>query len=793
MLSLRSRLALALAAAFLAVFAVILATHLETLDERQGSRAENLASINQTLAAQVDGFSKDLETFAQAVAITVGQATDGGAPVTQPVYERYLGELAASYNVRSVFLVDDDGIVLAGANANVGFDVSSRPYFQRLKGGANEVWSDALAGQLSGQTTLAYGRTVPAQSRVLYLVIAFYPAQLAERLPGLSEDSHVALFDKNGVLIYDSKRPEASQPAEPVISDENFARAAAGGSVTLTNERSPVDQGKVYGSFVGVPTSGWVVSLTRPASAIDQPLRNRFIRDTLILLSVVLVAYAAMYWLTGRLTRPLFSLAEAAQAITEGKEPTIPSGIKDPDAHRLSEAMTVMSQAVAEREEQLRLRARDLERANASQERLVRIISRLHSSRNALSPVLEDSEIASVILQEAVNALEADRGLVAISDDVTGRLNFLASHAYSQAFVELLNEMDDKSQGAFRTVLTERRPLFFSDAAAFTAMFPSSSALKAAAETQAVAIVPLVAHDLILGLLVISFNQSRTFSREDQELVEAFANQGAQALHRYRLFAAEKQSRELVEQSSKAKDEFLGILGHELRTPVTSIFGSARMLARRNGAIPEDAKTELIEVLESESERLVALIENLLLIARIDLGKTAEPKVFHLPRAIEATVERVMRRSPGRVIQLTMPEQQTTDLVGEQTSIEQITENFLTNAVKYSPATEPIELEVNLRNEELTVVCRDRGPGVLPSELELMFESFYRSADAPVAIGKGLGLTVCRRLAESMGGTTWARLREGGGLEVHLRIPVRRVSSSEEPGPDVSSLEGAVI
>ena len=111
----------------------------------------------------------------------------------------------------------------------------------------------------------------------------------------------------------------------------------------------------------------------------------------------------------------------------------------------------------------------------------------------------------------------------------------------------------------------------------------------------------------------------------------------------------------------------------------------------------------------------------------------------------------------------------------EPTYLEQVLRNLLSNADKYSPPDAPIEVHARSDASSVTVSVLDRGAGLPPEELDLIFERFYRSdRTSRQAGGVGIGLTVCKRLIEAQAGQIWARARSGGGLEVGFTLPLYR-------------------
>jgi signal transduction histidine kinase len=112
-------------------------------------------------------------------------------------------------------------------------------------------------------------------------------------------------------------------------------------------------------------------------------------------------------------------------------------------------------------------------------------------------------------------------------------------------------------------------------------------------------------------------------------------------------------------------------------------------------------------------------------------------------------------------------------VAAEQTYVQQVVSNFLSNAYKYSDPNYPVEVSAYVAGKQVEVTVKDRGEGVEESELSRIFERFYRSdRTSGRASGKGLGLTACKRLVEAMGGEIFARRRDEGGLEIGFRLSI---------------------
>ncbi|HEY8167848.1 MAG TPA: ATP-binding protein [Candidatus Limnocylindrales bacterium] len=226
------------------------------------------------------------------------------------------------------------------------------------------------------------------------------------------------------------------------------------------------------------------------------------------------------------------------------------------------------------------------------------------------------------------------------------------------------------------------------------------------------------------------------------------------------------------------RETFLGILSHELRTPITTILGGIKVL-RRHEEADFPLRGELHEDIEAEAERLYRLVEDLLVLARIE-DDQVEPMMDEpllLRRMLPALLASEEARWPGRQFEFTVPPDLTV-VQGDRTYLEQILRNLLGNAAKYSPAGQPIEIRVEPADDEVGVLVLDRGPGLEPDEAERLFDLYYRSPRTQgIAGGAGIGLFVCRILVEAMGGRVWARPREGGGAEFGFALKILREES----------------
>lgn len=274
------------------------------------------------------------------------------------------------------------------------------------------------------------------------------------------------------------------------------------------------------------------------------------------------------------------------------------------------------------------------------------------------------------------------------------------------------------------------------------------------------------------GTLGAHTTRRRAFTVDDLHFLQAMANLIANAIERERDEIALKETADRLRQAVSAKDEFLGLVSHELKTPITTIFGNAEVLQLRGEKLSQDVRESATEDIRNEAERLHRIVDNLLVLARMERGQRADAEPVLMRRLVQSIVNDHMRRFPHRTIRV-QAEGPGQPIMGEPVYLEQIIRNLVSNAEKYSPREEPIDVRIIREGDELQVSVLDRGPGVADEEAERIFTPFYRSSETSAwAGGIGIGLAVCKRLVEAQDGRMWAHRRPDGGSDIGFALPV---------------------
>lgn len=298
--------------------------------------------------------------------------------------------------------------------------------------------------------------------------------------------------------------------------------------------------------------------------------------------------------------------------------------------------------------------------------------------------------------------------------------------------------------------------------------------------------VPLTIGDETFGVITLVMAESRrTYDEDDLELAAVLAQRASTAVQNARLYRAAEDARREAETANRAKDEFLAMLGHELRNPLAPIVTALELMKmREDGQMSRER-----EVVERQVMALQTLVDDLLDVSRITGGRIELDRApVELVDVVEKSVEVVgtLIETRRHALHVDVPRGLVVD--GDASRLGQVVNNLLTNAAKYTEPEGQIWVAGAREGDEVVLRVRDSGIGIPPEMLSGVFEVFHQ---APQALdraqgGLGLGLTIARSLVEGHGGTITAKSAGvGRGTELEMRLPaVQRDVEPPEPAAE---------
>ena len=275
-----------------------------------------------------------------------------------------------------------------------------------------------------------------------------------------------------------------------------------------------------------------------------------------------------------------------------------------------------------------------------------------------------------------------------------------------------------------------------------------------------------------IALLGLSRPQGQPSNLQDDETLEAMLRHAAIAFEKNAL-EVEKAAVRAEAETERLRSALLSSISHDLKTPLASIHGAVTSLRELGPLMPEATRADLLLAIEEESARLSRFVTNLLDMTRIEAG---QPDLLRdwveLQDIVSATVARARRLMPSSVIVL--DGDATAGVVrGDAVLLEHVIFNVLDNAARYSPPGAPITIGLELTGETFIVTVEDNGAGIAGSDLPRVFDKFFRARTTETVSGTGLGLTICKRIVEGMGGTIAAEspIANGRGTRITMRFP----------------------
>lgn len=283
--------------------------------------------------------------------------------------------------------------------------------------------------------------------------------------------------------------------------------------------------------------------------------------------------------------------------------------------------------------------------------------------------------------------------------------------------------------------------------------------------TRAVLVSPLAWGEELLGVVTFHSEAPRRWTQSDIALIEAAAREVSIALHHARLYREAVNRAEELSALDELRSDFISMVSHELRSPMTVIAGIADLLQNRFKSLTDDQREELTATLGREARRLAKLVSEVLDLEAIDQGEIA----LELSKIDLALIAREAVTDAGQADRTELiVSPGNTIVVADGDRIKQVLLNLVSNAAKFSQGK--ITIQIAPDSDVVTVCVEDVGPGIPPEDISRLFERFTRIGTGRRKPGSGLGLYLSKMIVENHGGEIWVESEVGAGSKFFFRL-----------------------
>jgi signal transduction histidine kinase len=287
--------------------------------------------------------------------------------------------------------------------------------------------------------------------------------------------------------------------------------------------------------------------------------------------------------------------------------------------------------------------------------------------------------------------------------------------------------------------------------------------------------VPVRLEGKMLGVLTAKSSQPDAFDAEEMTRLSRIADQLAMVIERARLAEGEAETTARLKLLDQMRDDFVAMTTHELRTPLTVIRGFTATLLRPGVSLDPDEQRHFIQVIDRQTARLARLVEDLLLVSRMQAGMLEVSLAVHDPVDLLTDYAEEWPKEPAPVfleIGHDLPNVRT-----DPDRLAQVMRNLVDNAQRYGGGS-PIRVTARRAMRELVVEVKDQGPGIDAAELPYVFERFRQAGSSSAhRAGMGLGLYITKQLVNALGGSIEVESSPGRGTTFRVRLPGERARS----------------
>lgn len=729
----------------------------------------------------------------------------------------------ATVKVSRVSMADEKGKLLSiepHTSDLMKGDISLEPIIQKaLSKGATVI--EPTSSTTNATSILAIATPLRNESHAIVgsLNLEFNPffdiSSFGSIASSIGINYQVEIVDEQGTIIFTTDPQDfAGRPSEHASLLRPFLeKRTTGTAIHKIGSSGIIKHIIAVAPLNSIPAAVVLEQAGKVALASPTALRNRLLFSGGIVLFIFTCATILLAWITTkRVVKPILLLTAASQKIAAGELDQPITSIGEDEVALLAHNFEDMRAKLKASRQEIEAWNRELEQRvqNRTKE-----LSALFQASQTLASSLELDTVLASILDIAKNILpQANAGILYINDEDRQSLAIKSSFGFNPniSYLMIPHNGNDCASEAFQSGEASLcRPVRLAQELYGKLSAENSSHIsdvkEGPFEVQEGICVPVISEKRIIGVITLyNLRNNNSFSQSDVQLLQSLANQAAIAIANARLFKEASMVGTLRE-LDRMKTEFVARASHELRTPTTSIKGFAETLLREDLTLPPSEQREFLEGINSAADRLARIITDLLTVSKIESGKLAVKKVpTTLPPIIQKVAEEFRTQARNRTILTDIPANLPAAWA-DPDRLEDVLDNLISNAIKYSPLDKPVTLHAEIKTREainnpgsvksgsdsnpyIVFSVIDEGIGIAPENFVKLFQRFGRIEGA---LGKGiggvgLGLYICKVYVEAMEGTIWVNSSPGKGstFSFSLLAAVKDAKDNTTPGlPEV--------
>lgn len=778
---LRTQLVLIVAGAIVPLAAMCGVGLKALVDSHAEQNQTSIRGIARAMASAVDAEMRAAVAALQSLALADPLTEPGGAR-NEPALLLTQAVRAAHPEWRGIIIADTAGRVVLSTDDNVGKGGQVNDLLSLSK--VVQTGQPAIGPMTKGpRGNLAFPIRVPVlrdgQVRFVLTAIVRTDAVAAVlKQQQIPEGWNVSVFDGNALRVARAIGDEEWR-GRPPSESLRALMDKLGEKHELVGTSTTVEGHQVNTAIARIGTAPWTLVVGASTAVADSSrMHSQRVYLFGLIASLFLGGFGA--WVMSRaITAPMRGLREDADALGCGGPVRLrQSNITEIDtvARALASAATQRKASEQEREK-LYISEREARAvAQAAESRLTRLLNAGVLLSKSLEEASTLAAIASVIVPDIADFCRID--LL----DKDGRLQSKLFHHVDPTRGAQIAEIASTrstwadSPGSFLWAIQTGKTFVYNvdNPEALELTDPKMVEFVRLLDVKAGCVVPLVARGHTIGAMaVLQMESNRSFSVSDSAMIGEMAQRAALALDNALLLAKARESQREAEVSSRAKDEFLAMLGHELRNPLAPISLALQLMAKRDSRAFRKER----DIISRQVIHLSRMVDDLLDISRIVSGKVAlSMEQVDLREPIERALELTQPLFEGRrsAPQFNLPAKPVV-VLGDSLRIAQIVTNLLTNAAKFSASDTEISISLHESDGFAELSVTDEGIGISPDFLPRVFERFIQGDQAleRAAGGLGLGLAIAQNLAKLHNGVIEARSDGVGmGSTFVVRIPL---------------------